>query len=413
MLKKKIYKTSKNVFFNYCDLILLLLFIFLYQYSFYSNSIWINIINNNFNNYQNFYTFCLPNLSDACSYIKGAFFLLDPIKYSEHYWTNNLWPPGMFHLHLFFIKTEINNPYIYLNFFVSILWSVAIYMTLKKIKLPLVKLLFILFIGCLILINKNITNILFSEAYFCIFTVISFIFLNSKKNINIIIGVFFLYLTILFHIKNFYLFLIIEFILIISLFYYKFVEKFKFKNYFFYELLKKIFLMIMLVNFLLLLTYSHYMKRQGTAYVYKMVWGKEDVLSNGINKSACKVDTELCMKIQNGEISDLKTITKITLLTFFKNPFEWTYYKIPIMFLEWSKNNFLFSILEIIMFLVVSYKLLRKRDYFNFSLFFSLFAILITSVIVSIEARYFYQLKIAIIFYFFIFLSSSRKLKIF
>jgi hypothetical protein len=393
-------KTNKNII-KYEDFILLLFFTITYEYSFFSNSYWMDIIINNFSNYQNFYTYCLPKLSDACSYVKGAFFLLDPKEYGEHYWTNNLWPPGLFHLHFFLIKTKVDNPYIYLNIFLCFLWIFTIYITLKKIKWFLIKLMFIIFICSLFFINKNLTNILFSEAYYCLFTISSFIFLNSNKKINITIGAFLLYLMILFHLRNLYLFYIIIFFFSLSLFYYKFLNKSKLAEFFFYKLLKKILLIFIIVSSFLLITFLDYKKREGTAYAFKMVWGKEDVLSNGINMSACKININMCEKIQNQQITDDKTIMKITLITFLKNPFKWTYYKIPIMFENWSINNFLFSIVEIIMFLIIIFELLRKKDLFNFSLFFSSFLILITSVIIHIEGRYFFQLKIVIIFYFF------------
>jgi len=405
-------KTNKNII-KCEDFILLLFFTITYEYSFFSNSYWMDIIINNFSNYQNFYTYCLPNLSDACSYVKGAFFLLDPKEYGEHYWTNNLWPPGLFHLHFFLIKTKVENPYIYLNIFLCFLWIFTIYITLKKIKWFLIKLMFIIFICSLFFINKNLTNILFSEAYYCLFTITSLIFLNSNKKINIVIGAFFLYLMILFHLRNLYLFYIIIFFFTLSLFYYKFLDKSKLAKYFFYKLLKKVLLIVIIVSSFLLITYTGYIKREGTVYIYKMVWGKEDVLSSGINKSACKIDINMCEKIQNNQITDYKTIKKITLLTFLKNPFKWTYYKIPIMFEKWSIHNFLFSILEIIMFFTITYGLLKKKDLFNFSLFFSFFSILITLVLISVEARYFFQLKTIIIFYFFYIFKSltSNKLK--
>ena len=217
---------------------------------------------------------------------------------------------------------------------------------------------------------------------------------------------------ILFHLRNLYLFYIIIFFFTLSLFYYKFLDKSKLAKYFFYKLLKKVLLIVVIVSSFLLITYSDYIKREGTVYVFNMVWGKKDFFGSGINKSACKIDINMCEKIQNGQITDYKTIAKITLLTFLKNPFKWTYYKIPTLFELWTINNFLFSILEIIMFLIITFELLRKKDLFNFSLFFSSFAILITSIIIGIEERYFFQLKIVIIFYFFYIFKSVTKSKL-
>jgi hypothetical protein len=284
----------------------------------------------------------------------------------------------------------------------------------------------------------------FSEAYYIPLTILSFLFLNEKNIFKIIFGAFLFYLTMYIHVKNYFTFLLLQFIIITFLFcktalnfnklkllfstsFKQFkstsnLNKLKFlfislsdelqkifiKSKKSRDIFIKIFTLLLIVNICIIFNYKDYLKKSGADYVYERIWSEfDDIWASGINVAACQINPEFCKKVRNKEITDIRTIKINTFKTFFKNPLEWTYIKLPYIFNHWFSSNIFLGFFEMLMCLITVYSLFRKKNYFNLILFGSLILAMGSVIIISSELRYYYQLKTIIIFYFFTFVDIN------